>query len=182
MSPQPRFPHLGIAFCGLLALHPSWPVEAQHLPELRGHRLGVSFKEAGASRLPCQQVYARLRCDTADSVWLFFERDTLTGITVTFGARPITARDRWFAVSDSLIRVYGQPDSVTVKDEITSTTLRAYWAPLTRLKPWAFTYTAIELRFDQGTGSIADLSLAVCLWRDQAPLCSKILNEPSRSR
>src|SRR5882672_5231238 len=100
MSPQPCFPPLCIAFWGLLALHPSWPPEAQRFPELRGHRPGVSFKEAGASRLPCQKVYARLRCDTADSVGLFFERDTLTGITVTFGARPITARGRWFSVSD----------------------------------------------------------------------------------
>ena len=180
MAPKSWFRHPGIALCGLLALHPSWPAEAQRFPELRGHRLGVSFKEAGASRLPCQRVYARLRCDTADSVGLFFERDTLTGVTVTFGARLLTARDRWFSVSDSLIRVYGQPDSVAVKDEITSTTLRAYWSPLTSSKPWAFTYTAIELRFETGTGSIADLSLVACFWRDQAPLCAKILSGPSR--
>jgi len=170
----------------LLAALPSSAVAVQELPTLRGYQLGISFQQARASRLPCQPDANRLRCDAPDSVQLTFERDTLTGIIVNFTAQPVTARERWFAVSDSLIMVYGDPDSVRVQDDVTagtmSTTLRAYWGPLTRSQPWGLSYNAIQIRFGTNVGSVAYLSLGACFWAEQAPLCAAVLKQPVTKR
>ena len=182
---MPRLPHAHVSSCALLALHALSSAAAQERPSLRGYRLGISFQQARASRFPCQPVYERLRCDAPDSVQLFFERDTLTGVTVTFGIRPVAARERWFAISDSLIALYGEPDSVTVRDEVLagtpSTTLRALWGPLTRSQPWGFSYDAMQLTGDN-VASLASLSLAACFWPDQAPLCGVVLKRPAVKR
>src|SRR5882724_5416904 len=149
--------------CGVL------PVTAQEIPTLRGYRLGASFQEARANRLPCQQIETRLRCDRPDSVWLFFEHDTLTGIVVNFPFRPVTAQARWFAVSDSLIALHGEPDSVTVKSDILGagavmTILKAHWVHLTAAQPWGSTYTIIEGSIIGGkrANSFATFDISAC--------------------
>ena len=164
---------------------------AQKLPTLRGYQLGTSLHEARVSRLPCQIVDTRLRCDTPDSVHLFFERDTLTGITVDFEMQSTAARERWFAVADSFVSLYGDPDSVRVKFEgigpPMTTTLRAYWAPFTAARPWGLSYNVIEFQLGDRITSMAYLSLNACLWKEQAPVCARVLEQrkgkqPSRDK
>ncbi len=157
------------------------PTRAQELPTLRGYRLGTSQRAARAARLPCQLMDTRLRCDAPDSVHLFFQRDTLTGITVDLDMQSIRARERWFAVADSFVALYGDPDSVRVKmvaiGPPMATTLRAYWAPMTASRPWGLTYNVIEFQLDDHVTSTAYVSLDACLWKEQAPLCAKVIQQ-----
>jgi len=175
---------------GILALQ-FQPAGAQKLPTLHGYQLGTSLGEARVSRLPCQLMDTRLRCDTPDSVHLFFERDTLTGITVDFDMQSTAARARWFTVADSFVAVYGDADSVRITNEDIgppmTTTLRAYWAPFTAAKPWGLSYNVIEFRSDDHVVSMAYVSLNACLWKEQAPLCANVLEgrkgkQPSRDK
>ena len=175
---------------GILALQ-FQPAGAQNLPTLRGYQLGTSLGEARVSRLPCQLMDTRLRCDAPDSVHLFFQRDTLTGIMVDLDMQSTRARERWFAVADSFVALYGDPDSVRVKmvaiGPPMATTLRAYWAPMTASRPWGLTYNVIEFQLDDHVTSTAYVSLDACLWKEQAPLCANVLEgrkgkQPSRDK
>ena len=165
---------------GILALQ-FQPTGAQELPTLRGYRLGTSQHEAQAARLPCELMDTRLRCDTPDSVHLFFERGTLTGITVNFEMQSTGARSRWFAAADSFVALYGDPDSVRITNEDVgppmTTTLRAYWAPFTVARPWGLSYNAIEFQLGDHVTSTAYVSLDACLWKEQGPLCAKVLEQ-----
>jgi len=174
---------LCIATCGVLALRGARPVAAQEIPQLRGYRLGASFQDTRASRLPCQPIEKRLRCDRPDSVWLFFEHDTLTAISVNFPLRPVAARARWFAVADSLIELYGEPDSVAVADQVVApgfiTTPRASWLHLTAARPWGAVYGVFEVHAPDHVASSASLDLSACFWPDQGPRCAMLL-KPAR--
>jgi len=164
-----------------LILQPLQPAGAQALPTLRGYRLGITQREARALRLPCQPMDARLHCDAPDSVHLIFERDTLTDIRVDFGVQPTAAHERWFAVADSLIALYGEPDSVrTTGDPIgqgaAMTSLRAIWGPLTTSKPWGYRYSATDMRADR-LASIADFSLEGCLVGGPSAPCARVIKQ-----
>ena len=170
---------------GILALQ-FQPAGAQKLPTLRGYQLGTSLTEARVSRLPCQLIDTRLRCDTPDSVHLFFERDTLTGIMVNFDMQSTAARARWFAAADSFVVLYGDPDSVRITNEDMgppmTTTLRAYWAPFTAARPWGLSYNVIEFQLGDHVTSMAYVSVSACLWKQQAPLCAKVLERRKRKQ
>ncbi len=147
-----------MGLCGIIILQPSRPADAQRPPNLRGYQLGTSRREARASRLPCRPVDKHIRCDAPNNVHLFFDRDILIGITVDFDRQPVAARSRWFAVSDSLVTLYGDPDSVRVKDDAVGTVLTAYWGPIPS-RPWGLTYVAFEVRVGDNVGSLASVSL-----------------------
>jgi len=121
----------------------------------------------------------RLHCDAPDSVRLIFERDTLTIITVSFGVKPIAASERWFAVADSLIALYGEPDSVRTTadpvEQVLMTTLRAYWGPLATSKPWRYVYDAFDMRNADRASSTAQFSLEGCLLGGPRGPCMKVL-------
>src|SRR5437773_331656 len=135
----------------------------------------------GACRPPARaRCRSRLRCDAPGNIQLFFDHDTLTGVTINFERRAKGARERWFAVSDSFAAIYGDPDSVRVKDERMGTTLGAYWGPLTRSKPWGWSYHAVEMRLGDETLSQSWFGIYACFWEDQDPACKKVLQRPPR--
>ena len=173
-----------VALCSVVALQGIRSVGAQDLPTLRGYQLGTPRKDARASTLPCghEPITKRLRCDAPGNVQLYFDHDTLTGVTVNFERLATGARERWFAISDSLVALYGDPDSVRVKDEQMGTTLGAYWGPFTRLKPWGRSYHAVEMRLGGEILSQSWFGVYACFWEDQDPACKQVLQQPPRGK
>ena len=153
-------------------LSPSQPlVQAPVLPEMRGFRLGASIEAVGGRSLPCQNIDGRRACDTRDSVRLFFDNGRLSDIVVQFGIRPIGAKDRWFALTDSLEHLFGKPDSVAMRSD----GLTAYWGSMSKAAPWLRTFSVIELRSGTHVASTAWLSLFGCIEPTQGSLCADLL-------
>ncbi len=182
LLPRHRSPQLGIACFIVVMLSPWAPLLAQ-APIVRGYVLGTPASEFNINRVPCESVSVIVHCRITDDVNLRFFRDTLVGVMIRLGThRDVEARQEWNRVQDSLVALYGEPDSVRISLSETDPTmfksLDAYWAPLTSAEPWGLQYSVMEVRYQGVTVSQPSLYSSQCFWPEQAPKCPEILKGP----
>lgn len=166
---------------------------AQELPTVRGYTLGASFSDVGGNRMPCERdpsgLYAQyLWCEVSTAtvkdrfefdgvfegqVRLAFRKDTLMSITASLRIRALGVRQRWAKEADSLIALYGEPDSVRRQVHDGRELIQAYWTPLTRAQPWFMIYQVLDvgitahLRDGRTPSASGFIAVHGCFWSDQ---------------